>query len=131
MTAPSSDVVASKTKGRSRVSNGSATFLDDQVDGRSRTARRYRDVLGDLVAHMGGDPSAAETLIARRAAALAVWCEQAESDMAGGQDLDVAAYTTSANALRRLLQDLGLERRARDVTPTLSQYLAAKERQSA
>ena len=126
MTAHNSTVAAQKSQGRSRITNGSAVFLDGEVDGRSVLARRYRDILGDLVAHLGGNPSAAETLIARRAATLAVWCEQAEAEMAAGKDLDVQAYTTSANALRRLLADIGLERRARDITPSLSTYLARK-----
>src|SRR5690606_32608549 len=95
------------------------------VDGRSVLARRYRDVLAQLTADLGGDPSEAQSIIARRAATLAVWCEQAESAMASGGDLDIATFTTAANSLRRLLADLGLERRMRDVTPTLSQYIEA------
>ena len=48
--------------------------------------------------------------------------------MAAGGAVDIGAYTTGVNALRRLLCDLGLERRARDVTPTLTleQYLASR-----
>jgi hypothetical protein len=130
ITAPRSTIDAAKRKGRSRVSNGSAVFLDE-VDGRSVVARRYRDVLADLVAHLGGNPTAAEMLIARRIATLAVLCEQAEADMASGKDVDVGAYATLANSLRRLVADVGLQPKMRDVTPTLSQYLAAKERQSA
>ncbi len=36
----------------------------------------------------------------------------------------MTAYTTGANALRRLLADLGLERRMRDLTPSLHDYIA-------
>ena len=35
-------------------------------------------------------------------------------------------YSRLTGTLRRILRDLGLERRARDVTPTLDQYLRAK-----
>jgi hypothetical protein len=104
-----------KPQARSRISNGSAVFLEG-VDGRSVLARRYRDILASLVSDMGGDPSEAQSLIARRSATLAVWCELAETAMAKGDNLDIAEFTTAANALRRLLSDLGLERRARDVT---------------
>lgn len=115
-----------KAKGRSRVSNGSAVFVVP-VDGRSVLARRYRDVLAQLTADLGGDPTEAQTIIARRAATLAVWCEQAESAMANGEELDIATFTTAANSLRRLLSDLGLERRRmRDVTPSAREYLARK-----
>jgi hypothetical protein len=45
--------------------------------------------------------------------------------MVAGGVLDLAEFTTAANSLRRLLSDLGLERRARDITPSLSQYLTS------
>jgi hypothetical protein len=95
------------------------------VDGRSAAARRYRDVLNELISDLGGDPSGAQSAIARRAAALCVVCEQAEAEMVAGGELDLAAFTTAANSLRRLLSDLGLERRAKDITPSLSQYLTS------
>ena len=40
----------------------------------------------------------------------------AEAEMAGGKDLDISTFTTASNALRRLLETLGIERTARDVT---------------
>src|SRR5664279_4415761 len=109
---------------RSRVSNGSAVL--EGVDGRSAVARRYRDVLNELISDLGGDPSGAQSAIARRASALCVVCEQAEAEMVAGGILDLAEFTTAANSLRRLLSDLGLERRARDVTPSLADYIARK-----
>ena len=60
------------------------------------------------------------------AAALIAWAEVEEAKLATGEKLDVQTYTTAVNALRRLLGDLGLERVARDVTPPLADYLAAK-----
>jgi hypothetical protein len=113
----SATVVAMKPRARSRISNGSATFLDG-VDGRSILARRYRDILRQLISDIGGDPSAAQAIIAKRSATIAVWCELAEARMAKGEPLNIVEFTTAANALRRLLADLfpGLERRMRDVS---------------
>ena len=54
--------------------------------------------------------------IAVRAATLCVWCEAADVEFASGGELDVATYSTVSNALRRLLSDLGLERRANRLT---------------
>jgi hypothetical protein len=48
-----------------------------------------------------------------------------------GEKFDVAAYTTGVNALRRLLADIGQERRLRDVTPTLTEYLARSAEENA
>ena len=122
--APRKAIASAKPAARSRVGNGRAILPD--VDGRSSEMRRYRDILAQLVADMGGDPSEAQTIIARRAATLAVWCEGCEAAMANGGELDIAAFTTASNALRRLLADLGLERRVKDVTPTITEYMARK-----
>ena len=125
MSLDSATVDRPKPQGRSRVSNGSTPFLGD-VDGRSEVARRYRDIYADLVEHLGGYPSVTEDMISKRAASLAVWCEQADSTLAAGGSLDIAQYTTAANTLRRLLADLGLQARMKDVTPTLESYLARR-----
>lgn len=109
---------------RSRVANGSAVLAG--VDGRSVTYRRYRDILAQLVCDLGGEPSEAQLQIARRAASLSVWAEEQDAAAANGEALDIGAYTTASNSLRRLLADLGLERRARDVTPRLDRYIAGE-----
>ena len=77
-----------------------------------------------LISDIGGDPSEAQSLIARRAATLAVWCEQEEAVLASGKPLNIGEYATATNTLRRLLLDLGLERRMRDITPRIDAYLA-------
>jgi hypothetical protein len=53
-----------------------------------------------------------------------VWCEQAEAEAAGGNPLNIGEYATATNTLRRLLADLGLERRMRDIIPTIDSYLS-------
>lgn len=121
MKAESKRVAVPKKQARSRIGNG--TDLLAGVDGRSAVMRRYREIYAQLVNDMGGNPSEAKSIIAKRASTLAVWCEQAEADMANGKSINMAEFTTATNALRRLLVDLGLERRAKDITPTLDQYL--------
>ena len=112
-----------KPSARSWVSNGKDLFVGG-VDGRSAYARRYRDIFAQLTSDIGSDPSEAQNLIIRRATQLAVWCEMAEGDAASGLPLNVAEYCTASNTLRRLLLDIGLERRIRDITPTIDRYLA-------
>jgi hypothetical protein len=112
---------------RSRLSNGADMFLAP-ADGRSREARRFRDVYGDLVQHLGGDEHVSEARrhLAKRACALIVWCELQETKLATGADLDVQVYGSAVNSLRRLLTDLGLDPTVRDVTPSLAQYIAGR-----
>ncbi len=130
MPVDSAAVTAPSPTTRSRLTNGRELFLAD-VDGRSREARRYRDVYAALIAHLGGEAHASETKchLAKRASALIIWAEMEEARLATDEALDVQTYTTAVNALRRLLVDLGLERVARDVTPPLADYLKAKARE--
>ena len=114
-------------QGRSRVSNGSTFFALAGADHRSSLARRYRDIVKALTNDLGGDLTEAQMLIAKRAATLGCWCELNEAKMAAGTDLNIVEFTTATNALRRLLADLGLERRARDITPSIASYIAAAE----
>ena len=121
-----SEAIDQTLKGKSAISNGTRLFIDG-LDGRSALARRYRDLVAEFVSDIGGADiiSAAQRAIVRRAASLCVWCEAVEVRLAAGEEIDI--YTTAANSLRRLLVDIGLERRARDVTPSLDAYLLAKD----
>jgi hypothetical protein len=109
---------------RSRVGNGSSLWLE-KVDGRSAEYRRFKDAFGDLILHLGGDQATEpQKYLARRAAALVVWCEKAETALARGEDMNIVTYSTATNSLRRLLADLGLQRHARDVSPpSLSRFI--------
>jgi hypothetical protein len=102
------------------------------VDARTWAGRRYREVAADLVSHLGGEVTVPQEALIRRIAQLTIWAEQQEAAFANDPStFDVAAYTTAINALRRMLVDLGLERRQHDVTPSLDVYLAAKAREAA
>lgn len=114
---------------RSRITNGSA-ILPGGVDHRSAWARRLRDVIVAHVSDMGGDEAAsvAEKSIIRRAATLTVELERMESLFAAAGEASPNAidlYSRLAGNHRRLLEAVGLQRRSRDVTPSLSSYLSA------
>ena len=52
--------------------------------------------------------------------------ESMECDAVGNKPFDVDLYGQLTDRLGRCFARLGLERKARDVTPTLQSYLAAK-----
>jgi hypothetical protein len=111
--------------GRSRITNGSA--LLPGVDGRNVWVRRCRDI---IAAHSSDipDASAAEASLVRRAAVLTTELEQLERKfaLAGEADAgDLDLYIRGSGGLRRLLEAVGLRRRARDVE-TLDGYLATQ-----
>lgn len=112
---------------RTRKGTGAAVLAG--VDGRSLMARRYREIVTSIEADLGGDLTEARRHLVARAATLAIWCEERETELANGAEFDAGQYATISNALRRLLTDLGLERRARNVTPSLSEYIAGRAAQ--
>ena len=90
-------------------------------------ARRFRDLLSLHLSDLGGEDncSEAEKAIIRRAACLIVELEIQESKFAmagdGASDTALKIYGMSSNTLRRLLAEIGVQRRPRDVTPTLEE----------
>ena len=119
---------------RSRVSRG--LDLLPQIDGRSGPARIFKDTYFTLVNHCGGEDGLSETLrlMCRRASALEAECVNLEARFAlahieGKQPLagEVDLYQRLVNSQRRVCEALGWHRTARDITPTLQQYMDAKE----
>jgi hypothetical protein len=108
---------------KSRVSNGSV--LLHGVDGRSAWVRRCKDVINAHIADLGGidNCSAAERSIIRRAGVLTTELEVLEVRFATAGEAssaDLETYQRCANSLRRLLEAVGLRRRAREIGSTLS-----------
>ena len=111
-----------------RTRTGLGRDLLPGVDARTWAGRRYREVAADLVEHLGGTVTVPQEALIRRIAQLSIWAERQEAIFANDpDDFDVSAFTTATNSLRRLLVDLGLEPRAKDVTPTLDAYVAARK----
>jgi hypothetical protein len=111
---------------RAAVSNGSS--LIEGVDARSAWMRRFRDLIQDYAKDLGGDITEAEKRLVRRAAMLTLQAEMLDAKFAEHETLarreDLEIYQRVSNSLRRLLETLGLQRRARDITPDPLQYAA-------
>lgn len=128
--AESGGKVQKKREARSAVSNGTDLFLQT-VDGRSKFPRRFRDLVEDISADMGGADSLtqAEFQLVRRAATLCLRAEIAEGFMAargeGDPDVDVDEYLRVTTVLTRLFSTLGLRRPEPSNTIDLQSYLAA------
>jgi phytoene dehydrogenase-like protein len=115
-----------KSRQRSRVANGSA--LLPGVDGRSAWVRRCKEIIEAHLSDLGGEDntSAAERSLIRRAAVLTTELERLEARFASAgeaSERDLDLYIRAAGNLRRLLEALGLQRRPRDVAPTLGELL--------
>ena len=94
----------------------------------SAWVRRCKELVADHIADLGGEDncSAAERSIIRRAAVLTTELEGLEvkfalAGQANADDLDL--YQRTAGNLRRLLEAVGLQRRARDVTNSQAEQI--------
>jgi hypothetical protein len=106
--------------------------LIPSVDGRSAIARRWHDLIYLHTSDLGGEDNLgqAELSIIRRAATLTVELEHLEMKFAlaedGASESQLKTYQMTVNTLRRTLETLGLRRRAKDITPTLQEYIESR-----
>jgi len=108
---------------RSRVSNGGDILPG--VDQRGAVARRYRDICSAIVVDQGGADRLAEARLQliRRFAASAVLAEQMEARMARGEMINIVEHALLTSSLVRVGARIGINRVAREITPTLASYL--------
>jgi hypothetical protein len=100
----------------------------DGLDGRTNAAKAARALVSQLESDAGGGErlSAGERALIVRAAVSTAMIEHIEATWLSGGELDVGAYTALVNVQRRLLTTVGLQRRPRDVTPDLDDYVAGR-----
>jgi hypothetical protein len=123
------DRTGQKSSNRSNAANGR---LLPMTDGRSATARRFKVLVEDIALDLGGKDrlSEAQRQLIRRAAMLSAECERQEAMAARGEaEFNCELYGTMCDRLGRLFGRLGLERVARDISPTPADYLQAKAEQ--
>lgn len=112
---------------RSRITNGSA--LLPGASGRSAVARRFRDLVAQITADQGGADRLAEARLQliRRFSAAAVIAETMEARLANGEEIDVGEHALLCSTMVRLSARIGINRTAREVVPTLRQYIEQVE----
>jgi hypothetical protein len=110
---------------RSKVSNGRTPFVE--ADGRGPWARRWRDVLAEIISDLGGHDgglSEGQRQLARRAATIAIACERMEGEAAAGHEIDLEEYGRLTDRLGRAFHRLGLKRQPRTTEPSLADLLS-------
>jgi len=114
-----------KSHGRSRLTN--KKDLLPGVDGRTVIYRRFRDIASQVALDQGGldQLSEARLQLVRRFAAAAVLAEQLEAALANGEEINVERHALLCSTLTRLAQRIGIDRRAKNITPTVADYVAS------
>ena len=111
-------IAACQRAHRSSVSNGSRLFAIAGLDGRTQTARRFRDIVEVMTLDLGGADllSEGQKQLIRRAATLSIMAEAIEADVVRDLGFVILNYGTVCDRLRRIVETLGIERKTKDVS---------------
>jgi hypothetical protein len=105
---------------RSRTRKGKARLLTlDVLDGRTAAYAAARRLVETLSTDLGGDDrlSEGERQLVTRAAMTGAIVADFEARWVAGEPVPLGDYLSAVNVQRRVLATLGLQRRARDVSP--------------
>jgi hypothetical protein len=113
---------------RSAVTNGKRLFVEK--DRRGPWARRFRDIVAQITSDLGGADllSEGQRQLIRRAATISLSCERLEGRLAADEEVNLEVYGMLSDRLGRVFNRLGLKRQARDLTPSLDDYLRNRPR---
>src|SRR5262249_9994039 len=120
-------IAGRKDYARDKLTNGSKTLPD--TDGRLRIARRFRGIANAVLADQGGASECSESRrqLIRRFSAACVLAEELEGRLARGEEIDVERHALLCSSLVRLAQRIGIDRRAKNITPSLGDYLRSPQ----
>ncbi|MER9285070.1 hypothetical protein [Mesorhizobium australicum] len=98
----------------------------DDLDRRTRAAQATFELRDQIAKDLGGIDrlSAMKREIVDSAALLGAMIKDAGATYLSGDPVDLGEFMALTNAQRRLLADIGLERRAKDITPSLADIIA-------
>ena len=98
------------------------TSLAD-LDGRTVAARLAKDTISAIESDLGGaeNITTAKRQIIESAAVTSAMVADMGSRWLAGEQIDLALFTTLCNSQRRLLESVGLDFKARDITPSIEQ----------
>lgn len=100
-----------------------------KLDHRTREARFMKERRAELLAHVGGSPSAVQRMLIERACWLSLQVAMLDMKQAEGRDFtphDVDQYLAWTGSLTRLLRNLGLQGVAQR-PPSLAEHLAKRQ----
>lgn len=97
----------------------------DTFDGRTRRARRYRDLVAGFTADLGAHGER-ELALVHQAAAIVVQCEAEQGRILRGDAVDLEQLTRLTNVLARALAALGVKQAKGAKRVSVDEYLASR-----
>ena len=100
----------------------------DSLDQRTIAAKQVRDTISAIESDQGGrdNMSTARLRVAETAALTTAMVNDMSARWIAGEEIDLGLFCTLGNAQRRLFETLGFDRVLKNVTPSVSEYLAQK-----
>jgi hypothetical protein len=97
-----------------------------ELDGRTNAAKAFDKLVGEIERDLGGRDqlSAIELTLIEGYAGAAVALQDMNARRALGQPVDMAEHSQVASTMVRIASRLGLNKRMRDVTPSLDDILS-------
>ena len=108
---------------------GKARLLTlDDLDRRTQAYQRTAEILEGVMSDMGGAEhcTTLQRSLAESVAVMGAMIRDLEVRFLKGEAVDITEYTSLINARRREATTIGLERKSRDVTPSLAEYVRSK-----
>jgi hypothetical protein len=98
----------------------------DLLDGRTNAAKFFDRICVDIEADLGGRDrlSTIELGLVEAFAGAHVMLSNLNTRLALGEPIDLGEHSQAVSAMVKVASRLGLQRRAKDIGPTLSEYLA-------
>jgi len=101
------------------------------IDGRTRWARRHKELKLAILADLGRTPSDHDHVTASNAAAMLVRLQQLQADCLSGKDVDTDGLIRLSNAAQRLIDSIGLKPgQSKPALPTLESLMARNPAES-
>jgi hypothetical protein len=97
------------------------------LDGRTKARREFDAIASGIAADLGGDDrlSTVQRHLVEAFAGCALTVNAINARLLLGEPVDISEAASAVSSMVRLAQRIGVHRVARDVSPTLQQYLAS------
>ena len=97
----------------------------EALDGRTKAARKFDEIAGGIAQDLGGDDnlSTVQRRLIEAFAGAAIAVDDINARMLLGQPVDIVEYSQAISTMVRIASRIGVRRVARDVTPSLNEYL--------
>jgi len=101
----------------------------EQLDGRTNAAKLFDRLIRDIEIDLGGRDqlSTIELALIEAFAGAAVTLQHLNTQLALGQEIDLSQHAQAVSAMVRVAGRLGLQRRAREITPDPLDYARESE----